>query len=190
MTSRPPGTLARIIERRAFVLEPLAIISIVSLSSTWAIQPYVAHALAQQGAAAQGAAQAAIWFSGVLSPLSALAKALAAALVCWACAVWLDERLPMLKLVSMFCIAEIVHSLRDLTMLGVLAARGIGSVRATSDLMVAFGLNAFLHPASSLARVGFESWDLFSVAWGFAIFLMMRWLMADSPAGAKLWPSS
>ena len=174
MTSRPAGMFARVVEQRTPVMEPLAIIATVSLLTTWAIQPYVVHALAQQGTAAQGAAQAALWMSGVLSPLAALVKACAAALICWSCAVYLDERLSLLKLVSMFCVAEIIFSLRDLTMLGVLAARGIDNVHTTSDLMVAFGINAFVHSSSSLWRIGFESWDMFSVAWGLLAFWMIR----------------
>jgi hypothetical protein len=174
MNSRPAGAFARIVEQRTPVIEPLAIIATVSLLTTWASQPYFVHALAQQGAAAQGAAQAALWLSGVLSPLTALVKAVAAALICWSCAVYLDERLSLLKLVSIFCVAETLFSLRDLTMLGVLAARGVDGVRTTSDLMVAFGINAFVHSPSSLARIGLESWDLFTVAWGLLIFWMIR----------------
>ena len=174
MTSRPTEVLARVLERRAPIFEPLAIIAIVSLLTTWALQPYVVHALAQQGAVAQGAAQAALWLSGVLSPLAALVKACAAALICWSCAVYLDEPLSLFKLVSMFCVAETVFSLRDVTMLGVLAARGIDNVHAASDLMVAFGVNGYLHSSSTLARIGLESWDMFSVAWGLLAFWMIR----------------
>jgi hypothetical protein len=174
MNSRPAGTFARIVEQRSPVIEPLAIVATVSLLTAWAIQPYVVHALAQQGAAAQGAAQAALWLSGVLSPLTALVKAVAAALICWSCAVYLDERLSLLKLVSIFCVAETLFSLRDLTMLAVLSARGVDAVRTTSDLMVAFGINAFVHSPSSLARIGLESWDLFTVAWGLLSFWMIR----------------
>jgi len=184
MNSRAAGTFARIVEQRTPVIEPLAIVATVSLLTTWAIQPYFAHALAQQGAAAQGAAQAALWLSSVLSPLTALVKAVAAALICWSCAVYLDERLSLLKLVSIFCIAETLFSLRDLTMLGVLAARGVDSVRTTSDLMVAFGINAFFQAPSSLERIGFESWDLFTVAWGILIFWMIRALFKTDTRSA------
>jgi hypothetical protein len=174
MTSGPAGTFARLIDQRTPVVEPLAVIAIVSLLTSWAIQPYVGHALAQQGAVAQGAAQAALWFSGILSPFTALIKSVAAALICWSCAVWLDERLSLPRLISMFCVAETIFSLRDLTMLAVLAGRGITGMRTTSDLMVAFGLNAFLHSPSALARVGFESWDIFSVVWALLSFWMIR----------------
>ena len=94
--------------------------------------------------------------------------------MCWACAVYLGEWLSLLKLVSMFCVAETIFALRDLTMLAVLAARGIESVRSTADLMVAFGVNAFLHSPSPVARVAFESWDIFSVAWGLLAFHLIR----------------
>ena len=168
--------MPRIIDRRTPIIEPLTIVASTSLLAAWAIQPFVVHALIPQGAVAQGAAQAALWLSGALAPLTALIKASAAALICWSCAVYLGERLSLLKLVSIFCIAETIFALRDLAMAGVLVARGIESVRSTSDLMVAFGVNAFLHSSSSMARVACESWDVFSVAWGLVAFWMLRTL--------------
>jgi hypothetical protein len=174
MISRFAATFARIVDRRTPIIEPLTIVALVSLFTAWAIQPVVTHALLQQGAAAQGAAQAALWLAGVLTPLTALAKASAAALICWACAVYLGERLSFLKLVSMFMFAETIFALRDLTMFAVLAARGLEHVRSTADLVVAFGLNEILHFTSALARVAFESWDVFSVAWGLLAFWMIR----------------
>lgn len=174
MPRRPAEMLARIVDRRTPIIEPLTIVTVVSLLTAWAIQPFMVRALIPQGAAAQGAAQAALWLSGVLAPLTALIKASAAALICWSCAVYLGERLSLLKLVSMFCLAETIFALRDLTMLAVLAARGIESVRSTADLMVAFGINAFLNSSSASARVALESWDAFSVAWGLLAFWMIR----------------
>jgi hypothetical protein len=186
MNSRTAEKFASIVGRRTPVFEPLIAIAIVSLITTWAIQPYVVHALAQQGAPAQQAARAALWISGVVSPLAAFGKALAAALVCWACSVFLGERLSLIKLVSVFCIAEMVFSLRDLTMLGVLAARGIDGVRTAADLMVAFGVNAFLNKPSPLQRVGFETWDLFSVAWTVVVFAMIRGVFNVSRRSAAM----
>lgn len=174
MTDHAKSGFHRVLENRSLVFEPLAIIAILSLVTSWAIQPYVAQALAQQGTAAQGAVQAALWLSGVLSPVSALAKALGVALVCWACAVFLGERLSLGKVVSIFCIAELVFSLRDVALLTVLAARGLANVRGTSDLMVGFGLNAFVHAKSSLVRIGLESWDAFTVVWAVASAWMIR----------------
>ena len=98
MNGRPGGALTRFVDQRAPVFEPLALIALVSLTTTWVIQPFVVHALSQQGAPAQGAAQAALWLSGVLAPFAALAKAIAAALICWSCAVFFGERLPFGKL--------------------------------------------------------------------------------------------
>jgi hypothetical protein len=126
------------------------------------------------GAAAQGAAQAALWLSGVLAPLTALMKAGAAALACWSCAVYLGERLSPFKLLSMFCVAETTFAIRDLALAGVLVARGTERVHSTSDLMVAFGVNALLHSSAPVARVALESWDLFSVAWALLAFAMIR----------------
>jgi hypothetical protein len=186
MSSRSAAALARIVEQRTPILEPLAVIATVSLLTSWAIQPYVVHALAQQGAVAQGAAQAALWLSGVISPFSALAKATMAALVCWSCAIYFEQRLSLLKLVSIFCIAEMLFSLRDLTMWGVLTARGIQGVRSTSDLMVAFGLNAFLPVTSATSRIATESWDFFTVAWGIAAFWMIRALFKTDTRSSVL----
>ena len=174
MFTRSPGTFLRTIESRTPIIEPLIAIAIVSLVTSWAIQPYVAQALTQQGAVAQGAAQAAIWLSGVLSPFMALAKALAAAAVCWACAVFLGERLQPLKLISVFCVAEALFSLRDLALWGVLTSRGIEYIHSPADLMVAFGLNVFVRSPSPVSRIALESWDLFTVLWGFAIWWMLR----------------
>lgn len=168
------GRLNAVIERRAPMFEPLVVIAIISLISSWTIQPYITQALAPQGPLAQQAAQGALWLSGVLSPFAALGKALAAALVCWACAVFLGERLSFAKLLSVFCLAEVVFALRDLAIAAVLAARGIGAVHTTADLLVAFGVNAFVHGMSPLQRVGLETWDLFSVAWALAALLMIR----------------
>lgn len=187
MPRRPAEMLARIVDRRTPIIEPLTIVTVVSLLTAWAIQPFMVRALIPQGAAAQGAAQAALWLSGVLAPLTALIKASAAALICWSCAVYLGERLSLLKLVSMFCLAETIFALRDLTMLAVLAARGIESVRSTADLMVAFGINAFLNSSSASARVALESWDAFSVAWGLLAFWMLRALFRiDRRSSASL----
>jgi hypothetical protein len=163
-----------IVERRTPVFEPLAAIAVVSLVTSWIIQPYLAHALAQQGPVAQQAAQGALWLSGVLSPFAAFGKALAAALVCWACSVFLGERLPFMKLISVFCVAELVFSLRDLTVAGVLAARGVGAVHTATDLMVAFGVNAFVHAISPLQRISVESWDFFTVAWASLVCALLR----------------
>jgi hypothetical protein len=174
MTRRPAEALARIVDRRSPIIEPLTIVAMTSLITAWAIQPFVVHALAPQGAVAQSAAQVALWLAGVLAPLTALAKASTAALISWACAVYLGQRLSLLKLVSMFCVAETIFALRDLTMLVVLAVRGIESVRSTADLMVAFGVNMLLHSTSPVARVALESWDLFSVFWGLLAFVMIR----------------
>jgi hypothetical protein len=174
MSNRHAGVLAHLVERRTPILEPILVVASVSLLTSWAIQPYVVHALAQQGAVAQGAAQAALWLSGVLSPFAAFAKAAVAALVCWSCAIYLGERLSLLKLISIFCLAEMVFSLRDLSMWIVLALRGVERVHSTADLMVAFGLNAYLRSPSALARVAFESWDVFTVAWALVICWMIR----------------
>jgi hypothetical protein len=174
MASRTARALVRIVEQRTPIVEPLALIAVVSLLSTWAIQPYVVQALVQEGAPAQGAAQAALWLSGVVSPVTAFGKALSSAVVCWACSVFLDERHSFVKLVSVFSVAETVFALRDLAMAGVLVTRGIASMHATSDLMVAFGVNAFLHAPSTLQRIGFESWDIFTVVWAMLAFWMLR----------------
>jgi hypothetical protein len=174
MDSRPTGMFVRLVDQRTLVFEPLALIALVSLATTWAIQPFVLHALVQQGAPAQGAAQAALWLSGVLSPFAAFAKVVAAALICWSCAVFLGERLSLGKLVSIFCVAETVFSLRDATIACVLLARGVNAVRTASDLMVAFGVSAFLHHPSPLQRVGLETWDIFSIAWALLVFWLVR----------------
>ena len=184
MNSVPVRRFAAVVDRRAPVFEPLAVIAIVSLITSWVIQPYLSHALAQQGAVAQQVAQGALWLSGVLSPFAALGKALAAALVCWACSVFLDERLSFAKLVSLFCVAEIVFSLRDLTVAGVLVARGVGAVHTTADLMVAFGVNAFVHGRSPLQRIGVETWDFFTVAWASLVCALLRGICKTSARSA------
>src|ERR1017187_7345005 len=134
MRSSSAGRLAQIVDARTPIVEPLAIVAISSLLTAWDMQPFVGHALVQQGSVAQGAAQAALWLAGVLAPVMALAKASMAALVCWSGAVYLGERLSLVKLISLFCVAETISALRDLTMLSVLAVRGIDSVRTTADL--------------------------------------------------------
>jgi hypothetical protein len=184
MRSPSAGRLAQIVDARTPIVEPLAIVAISSLLTAWAMQPFVGHALVQQGSVAQGAAQAALWLAGVLAPVMALAKASMAALVCWSGAVYLGERLSLVKLISLFCVAETISALRDLTMLSVLAVRGIDSVRTTADLMVAFGVNAYLRSPSALARVAFESWDLFTVAWALLAFWMIRALFRTDRGSA------
>lgn len=174
MSDHSGGPLARAIEERNPIFEPLVVVAVVSLFTSWAIQPYVVHALAPQGAVAQGAAQTALWLSGLLAPISALAKATMAALVCWACAVYLDEGVSLIRLVSIFCLAEMVFCLRDLSMWIVLALRGVEHIRSAGDLMVAFGVNAYLQSSSALARVAFESWDVFTVAWALVLWWMIR----------------
>ena len=156
---------AGVIGRRRPILGPLMTIAAVSLTTSWIIQPYLAHALGAQGSVAQQAAQGALWVSGMLSPLAALGKALGLAVVCWSCSVFLGERIPLAKLISVFCVAEIVFSLRDLTAAGVLVARGIGAVHSPADLMIGFGVNAFVHAVSPLQRISLETWDFFTVAW-------------------------
>lgn len=177
----------RVLEQRAFVFEPLTIIAIVSLLTSWAIQPFVFQALVQHGSVAQGAAQTALWLSGVLSPLTSFMKALGATLVCWSCAVLFREQLSFGKLLSVFCISEMVFSIRDITLVCVLAARGLASVHGTGDLMVAFGVNGFLHAQSALARIGLESWDAFTLGWALFSFWMLRALLKlDAPAAGRL----
>jgi hypothetical protein len=171
---RLSSALRTLVQRRTPILEPLVVVATVSLLTSWAIQPLAMSALAQQGAIAQGAVRAALWLSAILSPLGALGKATAAAIVCWAIAIYLDEQLPLLKLVSMFCLAETFFSLRDLTMWGVLALRGGGGIRGTADLVVPFGLNAFLHADSTLTKLAFESWDFFHIAWGLIVYWMLH----------------
>lgn len=184
MTSRAAGTFARIMDERMPVFEPLVLIALASLGTTWVLQPFVAHALAQQGAPAQGAAQVALWLSGVLSPIAALGKAVGAALICWSCAVFLGEHVTLRKLISVFCVAEAVFAFRDLAVAGVLLARGVETVRTASDLMVAFGVRAFLGHPSALERVSFETWDLFSVAWAIVIFGLLRAAFRMNPRPA------
>jgi hypothetical protein len=174
MRSPSAARFVEIVGARRPMVEPLAIVAITSLLTAWAMQPFVGRALAQHGSVAQGAALAALWLAGVLAPVMALAKASVAALVCWSGAVFLGERLSLVKLMSLFCVAETIAALRDLTMLGVLAVRGVENVRTTADLMVAFGVNAYLRSPSALARVAFESWDVFSVAWALLAFWMIR----------------
>jgi hypothetical protein len=187
MSRRPARILGILGADRAFVIEPLAVIAAISLLATWAMQPYVIHALAQQGTVAQGAAQAALWLSGVLSPFAAFGKAMAAALVCWSCAIYLDQRVSLLKLMSIFCLAELVFSVRDLATWGVLAVRGIDSVHSVADLLVATGLNAFAHARSPLGRIAFESWDFFTVAWGVVVWSLIRiMLKLDARSAAAL----
>jgi hypothetical protein len=178
MSIQPSRAIARIVEARAPIVEPMIVIAIVSLSTAFAIQPYVAQALAGQGAVAQGAAQAALWLSGVLSPFSALGKALAAALVCWSAAIFLEERLPFVRLLSVFCIAETVFCARDLTMWAVLFVRGVANVHSSADLLVPFGLSAMVGAHSPSARIALESWDLFSLLWSGLVFWLLRALFA------------
>lgn len=189
MSSRAAEIPGIVGANRTLLIEPLMVIALVSLLTSWAIQPYITHALAQQGSVAQGAAQAALWFSGLLSPVAAFAKAVAAALVCWACAIFVGERISLLKLISIFCVAETIFSIRDLATWGVLALRGVENVRSTADLMVATGLNAFVRPQSPLGRLAFESWDFFSLAWGALVWWLIRTsikLDARSAAGLAL----
>ena len=187
MRRGPAQAIVRILDQRAPVVEPLAVIAIVSLVTTWMLQPFLVQALAGQGTVAQGAAQAALWLSGVLSPITAFVKAAAAALVCWSCAAFLGERLPIVKLLSAFCMAETLFSLRDVALIGVLVSRGIAAVRTSTDLLVAFGVNAFVHAPSPLQRIGIESWDVFGVAWAVAIFWMLRTVFkADRRSSAML----
>ncbi len=166
--------LARMVDERAPIVEPLIVVAVVSLVTSWAIQPYVVHALAPQGAVAQDAAQTALWLAGVFAPISALAKATMAALMCWACAVYLDQRLSLIRLVSIFCLAETVFCLRDLSMWFFLALRGVERIHSAADLMMGFGLNAYLQSSSALARVAFESWDVFTVVWALVLWWMIR----------------
>lgn len=175
---------AGVVDRRKPVLEPLVAIAAVSLTTSWIMQPYLAHALSQQGPVAQQAAQSALWVAGVLSPFAALAKALVGATVCWACAVFLGERLQLGKLISLFCLAEVVFSLRDLTLTGFLVGRGIGAVHSTADLMIAFGANAFVHAISPLQRVGLETWDFFTVGWASLLCALLRGVCKTSARSA------
>jgi hypothetical protein len=174
MTDGTSARFGKLLDQRPLIFEPLTIIAIVSLLTSWAIQPFVSQALAQSGTAAQGAAQVAFWLSGVLSPLASFTKALGATLVCWSCAVFLHERVSFGKLLSVFCISEMLFSLRDITLVCVLAARGLANIHGTGDLMVAFGVNGFLHSQSALSRVGLESWDAFTVVWALWSFWMIR----------------
>lgn len=168
------GRVAAVLERRALVFESLAAIAIISLATSWIMQPYLVRALAAQGAVAQQAAQGALWLSGILSPIAALGKALVGVAVCWACCVFLGERPAPVKLISVFCVAEIVFSLRDLISAGILVARGMGAIHTTGDLMVAFGANAFVHGVSPLQRISVETWDLFTVAWASVLCALLR----------------
>jgi hypothetical protein len=171
---RLSSALRTLVQRRTPILEPLVFVATVSLVTSWAMQPLMMSALAQQGALAQGAVRVALWLSAILSPLAALGKATAAAIVCWAIATYLDEQLPLLKLVSMFCLAETFFSLRDVAMWAVLMLRGAGGIRGTADLVVPFGINAFLHADSTLTKLAFESWDFFHIAWGLIVCWMLR----------------
>lgn len=164
---------AGVIERRRPVLGPLMTIAAVSLTTSWIIQPYLSHALAAQGPVAQQAAQGALWLSGMLSPLAALGKVLGLAVVCWACSVFLGDRIPLARLISVFCVAEIIFSLRDLTAAGILIARGIAAVHSPADLMIGFGVNAFVRASSPLQRISLETWDFFTVAWAAAICALL-----------------
>jgi hypothetical protein len=187
MTDGTNAWFRRQLETRLLVIEPLTMIAIISLLASWAIQPFVSQALIEHGTAAQGAAQAALWLSGVLSPITAFMKALGATLVCWSCAVFLGERVSFGKLLSVFCIAEMLFSLRDIALVCVLAAHGLANVHSTADLMVAFGISGFLHSQSAMARMAFESWDAFTVAWALFSFWMIRALFkTDTRAAACL----
>jgi hypothetical protein len=174
MSGRSSLASSSVLAERAPILEPLIIISITSLVSSWAMQPFVGHALAQQGTIAQSAAQAALWLSGMLSPFAAFAKAIAAALTCWACAIFLDERLSFPKLLSIFCLAEMIFAARDVATVALVAIRGLDSMRAPSDLLVVFGLGAMVGAKTTIARLALESWDLFTVAWGVLACWMIR----------------
>ena len=174
MSSRSAMNCPSPLDARTPVLEPLIVIAMLSLLTSWAMQPYIAHSLSQQGIVVQGAAQAALWLTGVLSPVAAFMKAFGAALVCWACATLLGVRMPLLKLLSIFCIAEVLFSLRDVAMWAVLAARGLQSMHTTSDLIVAFGLNAFVQSSSALSKIALQSWDCFTVGWALLAYFMIR----------------
>lgn len=186
MPIQPASAVARIVQTRTPIFEPMIVIAAVSLSTAFAIQPFVSQALSAQGPVAQGAAQTALWLSGVLSPFAALGKALAASLVCWSAAVFLEERLPFTQLLSMFCIAEIVFSARDLAMWAILLARGVASVHSSADLLVPFGLGAILSAPSPLTRIALESWDFFSLVWCALVFWLLRALFVRGRATAAV----
>jgi ABC-type uncharacterized transport system permease subunit len=187
MSSRIEALIGKAGENRALAIESLTVIAAVSLLTSWAIQPYVIHALVQQGTIAQGAAQAALWLSGVLSPFAAFGKAAVAALVCWSCAIFLEQRVSVIKLLTAFCVAEVVFSIRDLAIWGALAVRGVENVHSTADLMLATGLNAFVRPLSPLARMAVESWDFFTVAWAIVVWVLLRTVLnLDARPAARL----
>ncbi len=161
-------------QKRMSIFEPLAVIATVSLLASWGIQPFLAEALASRGVLAQQTAHSALWISAVLSPFAAFGKALAGALIAWAIATFLNERLSLIKLVSVFCAAETVFCLRDLATWATLAIRGVSGIHSAADLAVPFGLNAFIQAHTVAARIATSSWDFFHVAWALLVFVLIR----------------
>jgi hypothetical protein len=176
-------TRSGIIDRTS-PLEPLIFIAIVSLAVSWGMQPLIQAALSAQGALVQQSAAAALWISAALSPFAAFGKAVVAAAICWAVATFIDEPLPLGRLVTMFVVAETVFVLRDIVAWGVLVTRAVPSVHSPSDLSVHLGLNAFLPPMTGPLRLAVESWDVFHVAWAIVLFVLLRAVFGRSTGSA------
>jgi hypothetical protein len=160
--------------KRAGPLESLALIATVALLSSWGMRPFVAQALAPMGPVAQHSAEAALWLSAVAAPFAALVKAAAAALVCWAASILLNERLSLVKLISIFCVAEALFCVRDLGLLGLLSLRGLAAIHSTSDLIVPFGAAFFIHARSAPWRIAVSSWDIFHLAWAVLLYFLLK----------------
>lgn len=148
------------------VLAPLVLMSAFSLTTGFAIQPFVDAAAAGEPGRALGIF---FWIIAVLAPLLAGVKALILAVLAWSGLVVLGRDLRLRPLVSVFLYGEAILALHGVAITVGLTLRGVEAISSVEDLYIPMGLDALVSLEEPVLQAVTQGTTPFHLAW--AVFV-------------------
>lgn len=153
------------IRDRAPALAPLLVIAVLNLTVAVLMRPALAAALRTQPNAVGYAAEAFLWLVAVFYPAIVLAKVLLLVAVAWSVVALLEESARWRQLFSVLLFGEILMLLQAAFTVIVLHARGLDALRAPADLIVHWGLAAFIDVQGPVAVALVQHATVFHAFW-------------------------
>ena len=153
------------IRDRAPAVAPLVVIAVLNVTVAVLMRPALAAALRTQPNGVAYAAEAFLWLVAVFYPAIVLAKVLLLAAVAWSVVALLEESARWRQLLSVLLFGEILMLLQATLTAIVLHLRGIGALHAPADLIVHWGVAAFIDVQNPVAVALVQHATVFHALW-------------------------
>lgn len=144
------------------VAAPLVLVSVLSVTAAFSIQPFVSGFL--PGEVSRGLA-AVLWIAAIFSPVLAGGKALLLAVLSWSGLVLVGRDVRLRLLASLFLYGEAILALHGVAMVSVLHLRGPEAVSTIEDLYVPMGLEGFVPAGAPVLEALARGGTAFHLTW-------------------------